>query len=46
MITMDERLAELVAEGKVLVEAAFEKALDKDRFRKLTQPGGRPTPSE
>lgn len=32
MIAMDDRLMELVAEGKVSKDAAYEKALDKTRF--------------
>jgi twitching motility protein PilT len=42
MQTMDQALAKYVKEGKITAEAAYEKAIDKESFKKQMGPAPAP----
>jgi twitching motility protein PilT len=46
MITMDQSLQKFVDDGKITLQAAFEKAIDKEMFRKLLAKAGEAIPED
>ena len=46
MVTMDQSLQKFVDDGKITLQAAFEKAIDKELFRKLLAKAGEAIPED